>query len=44
MAVCSAFHVYFETDPQRIEQASSRQNLHYNRRQTTEGYAGKADH
>jgi glutamate-1-semialdehyde 2,1-aminomutase len=24
---CSAFHVYFETDPHRIEQASSRQDL-----------------
>jgi glutamate-1-semialdehyde 2,1-aminomutase len=25
---CSTFHVYFETDPQRIRQASARQDLH----------------
>ena len=39
--VCSAFHVYFETDPQRIGQASSRQNLHTTDARRLKGMPGK---
>jgi glutamate-1-semialdehyde 2,1-aminomutase len=38
---CSTFHVYFETDPQRIRQASARQDLHTTEANRLKGMPGK---
>ncbi len=38
---CSTFHVYFETDPQRIRQASTRQDLHTTEAKRLKGMPGK---
>jgi len=38
---CSTFHVYFETDPHRIEQASSRQDLTTREASRRKGMPGK---
>lgn len=37
---CSTFHVYFETDPQRIRQASTRQDLHTTEAKRLKGMPG----
>src|SRR5262249_27017962 len=38
---CSTFHVYFETDPQRLEQASTRQDMHTTDANRLKGMPGK---
>jgi glutamate-1-semialdehyde aminotransferase len=38
---CSTFHVYFETDPQRIGQASTRQDLYTTEAKRLKGMPGK---
>ena len=39
--VCSTFHVYFETDRQRVQKAHSREDLHTTKAERLKGMPGK---